>query len=84
MQNFEILELAGLRIDGRKYSELRPMQHRIGLLSYADGSAYVEQGLNKVLVIVKGPQEPRKRDSALPDRVSYSCVLFLLFSVSNP
>ena len=70
MQNFDVLELAELRVDGRRYLELRPMQHRIGLLSYADGSAYLEQGLNKVLVIVNGPQEPRKRDSAMPDKVS--------------
>eukprot|EP01039_Chlorochromonas_danica_P003182 gene3182-3484_t len=63
MQNQEILSLAGLRIDGRRHDELRRLQHRIGLVAHADGSAYMEQGLNKVLVAVLGPQEPRKKNT---------------------
>lgn len=62
MQNYEILALAGLRVDGRRHNELRRLQHRIGVVPNADGSAYMEQGLNKVLVIVQGPHEPRKRE----------------------
>lgn len=63
MQRFDILELAGLRIDGRKPSELRPLTHRIGVTTYTDGSAYFEHGLNKVLAMVIGPHEPKKRNT---------------------
>jgi exosome complex component RRP41 len=63
MQNYEILALAGLRIDGRRSNELRKLQHRFGLVPNADGSAYIEQGLNKVLVVVLGPHEPKKRST---------------------
>jgi polyribonucleotide nucleotidyltransferase len=61
MQNQEILELANLRIDGRQFHQIRQLKHKIGVMPSADGSAYFEHGLNKVLVIVNGPQEMRKR-----------------------
>ncbi|MBN2110202.1 MAG: exosome complex exonuclease Rrp41 [Methanosarcinaceae archaeon] len=60
----------GLRLDGRQINEIRPMTIKIGVLSRADGSCYLEWGNNKVLVAVYGPRElhPRrlqKSDSAL-------------------
>lgn len=61
MQRAEILELAGLRLDGRKPHEMRPLQSKIGLIQHADGSCYLEQGLNKVLALVQGPHEPSKK-----------------------
>jgi exosome complex component RRP41 len=61
MQNYDIIDLAGLRIDGRKSDELRNLKHRIGVIDYADGSAYLEQGLNKILTIIHGPREPKRR-----------------------
>jgi ribonuclease PH len=61
MQNLEILALAGLRVDGRRPGDLRTMQHKMDCVEGADGSAYIEQGLNKVLVMIHGPQEPRKK-----------------------
>lgn len=50
MQGSEILELANLRIDGRKYSELRSIRYKLtpSVGSSIDGSVYYEQGLNKV------------------------------------
>lgn len=54
----EILALAGLRADGRKSNEMRRIRHKLSLFS-SDGSTYLETGLNKVLVIVTGPMEPR-------------------------
>ena len=60
MQTAELLQIAGLRADGRRFHELRRMRHKISLIPTADGSAYLEQGLNKVVVIINGPQEPRK------------------------
>jgi archaeal exosome-like complex exonuclease 1 len=60
----------GLRLDGRRVNEIRPMKMEIGVLSRADGSCYLEWGKNKVLAAVYGPRElhPRrlqKADSAL-------------------
>lgn len=60
----------GLRLDGRRINEIRPMKMEIGVLSRADGSCYLEWGNNKVLAAVYGPRElhPRrlqKADSAL-------------------
>ena len=47
----------GLRIDGRKLDELRPIKFEVGVLNNAEGSAYVEQGRNKLVVGVYGPRE---------------------------
>ena len=49
------------RIDGRRETELRKLKSKINVEQSADGSAYLEQGLNKVLVLVHGPHEPQKR-----------------------
>ncbi len=47
----------GLREDGRKSDQLRPIKIEAGVLNNADGSAYVEWGKNKVLAAVYGPRE---------------------------
>ena len=65
MQHADILAIAGLRVDGRRDSDIRQIKMNIGLMKSADGSAYFEQGLNKVLVIVQGPQEPVRRENAV-------------------
>lgn len=57
MQNAEILALAGLRVDGRRAEDLRTIRYKFGVVPLSDGSVYFEQGLNKVLVMVHGPQE---------------------------
>ncbi len=43
----------GLRIDGRKTDELRPIKIETGYLEKAEGSAYVELGKTKVIAGVK-------------------------------
>jgi len=79
MQHAEILSLAGLRIDGRRPTDIRRLHHKIGAVSgtAADGSVYFEQGLNKVLVMVHGPQEPLNRSgqggSDLIDKCNIDC-----------
>ena len=47
----------GLRIDGRKPDEIRPIKIEAGVLYRADGSCYLEWGGNKVLAAVYGPRE---------------------------
>ena len=56
----------GLRLDGRRADEIRPMKIEIGVLSRADGSCYLEWGRNKILVGVFGPREvhPRRMQRA--------------------
>ena len=48
MSGFELLSDQGLRLDGRKASELRRIRCRMGFYGQADGSAYLEQGNTKV------------------------------------
>jgi exosome complex component RRP41 len=56
-----LLSPEGLRIDGRKLDELRPLAIRAGALHQADGSAFVEWGANKVMAAVYGPREVHPR-----------------------
>ena len=51
----------GLRTDGRRVDELRPLKITAGSLHQADGSAFVEWGLNKVMAAVYGPREVHPR-----------------------
>lgn len=51
----------GVRIDGRKFDELRPIRLEACVLKRADGSAYVEWGANKILAAVYGPREVHPR-----------------------
>ncbi|MBS7634855.1 exosome complex exonuclease Rrp41 [Candidatus Bathyarchaeota archaeon] len=63
----------GLRVDGRRPNELRSIKMEVGVLSNADGSAYIEQGKNKILAAVYGPREVHPRHLALPDRALLRC-----------
>ncbi len=57
----------GLRLDGRRVDEIRPMKIEVGVLSRADGSCYLEWGNNKVLAGVFGPRELHPRRMQRPD-----------------
>ncbi|MCE4613690.1 MAG: exosome complex exonuclease Rrp41 [Desulfurococcales archaeon] len=63
-----LIDEKGLRHDGRRPDELRPVAMRVGVLSNADGSALFEIGKTKVLAAVYGPREPPQRHTMLPDR----------------
>ncbi len=39
----ELIDSKGLRADGRKLDQLRPIKLEVGILDKADGSAYIEQ-----------------------------------------
>uniref|UniRef100_A0A0K8R805 Exosome complex component RRP41 n=1 Tax=Ixodes ricinus TaxID=34613 RepID=A0A0K8R805_IXORI len=74
MAGLELLSDEGYRLDGRKPTEQRKIDCRLGVFSQADGSAYIEQGNAKVLAAVYGPHEPRgNRSRALHDRVLVNC-----------
>lgn len=49
--------IIGLRIDGRKPTELRKIHCEVGVFAQADGSATFSQGNTKVIATVYGPHE---------------------------
>jgi exosome complex component RRP41 len=63
----------GLRTDGRRIDELRPIKIEVGVLRNADGSSYIEFGKNKIIVAVYGPKEVHPKHMALPDRSVLRC-----------
>jgi len=69
----KLIDENDVRIDGRKFDELRPVKIEVGILGNADGSAYIEQGKNKILAAVYGPKEVHPRHLALPDRALLRC-----------
>lgn len=69
----KLIDKRGRRIDGRKPEELRPIKIEVGTLEKADGSAFIEQGKNKILVAVYGPRELHPRHLALPDKALLRC-----------
>ncbi|MEM3536604.1 MAG: exosome complex exonuclease Rrp41 [Candidatus Bathyarchaeia archaeon] len=69
----KLIDKKGVRLDGRKPDELRPIKIEVGILSNADGSAYIEQGKNKILAAVFGPKELHPKHLALPDRMVLRC-----------
>ncbi len=62
-EDIQLIDKKGLRIDGRKADEIRPIHIEAGILHRADGSSYLEWGGNKVICAVYGPRE------AMPRRV---------------
>ncbi|MGA2766899.1 MAG: exosome complex exonuclease Rrp41 [Candidatus Bathyarchaeia archaeon] len=68
-----LIDKKGLRLDGRKPDELRPVKLQVGVISNADGSAYIEHGKNKILAGVYGPREVHPKHLALPDRTVLKC-----------
>jgi len=69
----KLIDKKGLRLDGRKLDELRPVKLQVGVISSADGSAYIEHGKNKILAGVYGPREVHPKHLALPDRTVVKC-----------
>lgn len=60
-----IINVIGLRLDGRRAHELRRIQCDMGVLTQADGSAKLEQGNTKVLATVYGPHDVRTLTHAI-------------------
>jgi len=58
----------GLRLDGRRKDELRPIKIKAGVLKRADGSCYLEHGGNKIMAAVYGPREVHPRHLQHPTR----------------
>jgi len=69
----KLIDKKGIRSDGRKADELRPIKLQVGVLGNADGSAYIEHGKNKILAAAFGPREMHPKHLALPDRMVLRC-----------
>ena len=55
-----IYALSHLRLDGRRWNELRRIHAQISTQAAADGSSYLEMGNTKVICTVSGPAEVRR------------------------
>lgn len=64
----KLIDENGLRLDGRKFNELRPIHIEAGVLKRADGSAYLTWGENKVMAAVYGPRELHPRHAQDPSK----------------
>jgi exosome complex component RRP41 len=69
----KLINKKGLRLDGRKPDELRPVKLKVGILANADGSAYIEHGKNKILAGVFGPREMHPKHLQRADRMVLRC-----------
>jgi len=72
-EKLKLISEEGIRIDGRRLEELRPLKIEIGVLDKSDGSAYVELGKTKIFAAVFGPREVHPKHLALPDRAILNC-----------
>ena len=72
-EKVRLLDKNGLRVDGRRLDELRPIKLEVGILDKADGSAYIEHGKNKIIAGVFGPREAHPKHIALADRAVVRC-----------
>lgn len=76
MSRLEIYSPEGLRVDGRRWNELRRLECSINTHANAsDGSSYLEQGNNKVITLVTGPQEPKLRSQMNVTKATISVAL---------
>jgi len=57
METEKKLIVNGIRVDGRRWNELRDIKIKVGVLKNAHGSAYIEWGKNKIIAGVYGPRE---------------------------
>ncbi len=72
-KELKLIDENGIRLDGRKADELRPIRIEAGVLKKADGSAYIEWGNNKVLAAVYGPREAHPRHLQDPTKALVQC-----------
>jgi exosome complex component RRP41 len=73
----------GLRVDGRRPDELRPVELKVGVLKQADGSASIRQGKTYIIAGVYGPRELHPRHLTLSDR-AYLRVVYRMATFSVP
>ncbi len=87
MEDVELMK-EGLRIDGRRFDELRQMEARVGVLKNADGSAYFRLGDTVAIAGVYGPRRvfPKHEEESERAilRTRYSMAAFSTTERSRP
>jgi len=69
----KLMDENGIRTDGRRWDELRPLKMEVGVVRNADGSAQIEWGKNKIIAAVYGPKEMHPKHLELADRAFLKC-----------
>jgi exosome complex component RRP41 len=69
----KLIDEDGIRLDGRRLDELRPLKIESRVLNNADGSCPVVWGKNKILAGVYGPRECIPRHDSSPYRAKVRC-----------
>ena len=69
----KLIDENGIRTDGRRWDELRPLKIEVGVVRNADGSALIEWGKNKIIAAVYGPKEMHPKHLELADRAFLKC-----------
>ncbi len=69
----KLIDENGIRTDGRRWDELRPLRIEVGVVKNADGSALIEWGKNKIIAAVYGPKEMHPKHLELADRAFLKC-----------
>jgi len=72
-QTRSLIDENGKRTDGRTGDQLRDIKITVGVIKNADGSAFIEFGMNKIVAAVYGPREVHPKHMALPDRGVLRC-----------
>lgn len=69
----EFISPEGLRLDGRRPTEIRQLHAEIGVVDKADGSAIFEMGNTKVIAAVYGPHEVQSKGQQMQDQALVRC-----------
>ncbi|TXG59153.1 hypothetical protein EZV62_016982 [Acer yangbiense] len=73
LSEMEFVSPEGLRLDGRRPTEMRQLRAEIGVISKADGSAMFEMGNTKVIAAVYGPREVQNKGQQIIDHALVRC-----------
>lgn len=69
----EFISPEGLRLDGRRPTEMRQLRAEIGVIDKADGSAFFVMGNTKVIAAVYGPHEVQIKSQQIHDQALVRC-----------
>ncbi len=64
----EMIDANGIRKDGRKAGDVRPISIELGVVPVADGSCRMRWGTNDVIAAIYGPMEAHPRKIQRQDR----------------
>ena len=64
----QMIDANGIRNDGRKAGDVRPISIELGVVPVADGSCRMKWGTNDVIAAIYGPMEAHPRKIQRQDR----------------